>query len=126
MSTETGTLTAYAEDLIPGARNAIRTCLRVQPVERVAIVTDRETEEIAASLADQVREVGAPCDTFIMEDYGPRPMLELPAPIRAALERTDVSIYAGQPKEGELAFRRALTQIIDRRQLEDAARAIAA
>jgi len=120
MSTETGTLTAYAEDLIPGARNAIRTCLRVQPVERVAIVTDRETEEIAASLADQVREVGAPCDTFIMEDYGPRPMLELPAPIRAALERADVSIYAGQPKEGELAFRRALTQIIDRRQIRHA------
>jgi len=120
MSTETGTLTAYAEDLIPGARNAIRTCLRVQPVERVAIVTDRETEEIAASLADQVREVGAPCDTFIMEDYGPRPMLELPAPIRAALERADVSIYAGQPKQGELAFRRALTQIIDRRQIRHA------
>ena len=120
MSTETGTLTAYAEDLIPGARNAIRTCLRVQPVERVSIVTDRETEEIAASLADQVREVGAPCDTFIMEDYGPRPMLELPAPIRAALERADVSIYAGQPKEGELAFRRALTQIIDRRQIRHA------
>jgi len=120
MSTETGTLTAYAEDLIPGARNAIRTCLRVQPVERVSIVTDRETEEIAASLADQVREVGAPCDTFIMEDYGPRPMLELPAPIRAALERADVSIYAGQPKQGELAFRRELTAIIDRRQIRHA------
>ncbi|MET0621204.1 MAG: aminopeptidase [Thermoanaerobaculia bacterium] len=120
MSLETGTLTAYAEDLVPGARNAIRTCLRVQPTERVAIVTDRETEEIAASLADQVREVGAPCDTFIMEDYGPRPMLELPAPIRAALERADVSIYAGQPKEGELAFRRALTEIIDRRQIRHA------
>ena len=103
MSPETGTLTAYAEDLIPGARNAIRTCLRVQPSESVAIVTDRETEDIAASLADQVRAVGARADTFVMEEYGPRPMLELPAAIRAALERVDVSIYAGQPKEGELA-----------------------
>jgi aminopeptidase len=120
MSPETGTLTAYAEDLIPGARNAIRTCLRVQPSESVAIVTDRETEDIAASLADQVREVGARADTFVMEDYGPRPMLDLPAPIRAALERADVSIYAGQPKEGELAFRRALTTIIDRRQIRHA------
>ena len=120
MSTETGTLTAYAEDLIPGARNAIRTCLRVQPAETVAIVTDRETEEIAASLADQVRAVGARVDTFVMEDYGPRPMLELPAAVRAALERVEVSIYAGQPKEGELAFRRALTQIIDRRQIRHA------
>lgn len=120
MSPETGTLTAYAEDLIPGARNAIRTCLRVQPAETVAIVTDRETEEISASLADQVREVGARAETFVMEDYGPRPMLDLPGPIRGALERADVSIYAGQPKEGELAFRRALTEIIDRRQIRHA------
>jgi leucyl aminopeptidase (aminopeptidase T) len=120
MSHETGTLTAYAEDLIPGARNAIRTCLRVQPAEHVVIVTDRETEEIAASLADQVREVGAPSETHIMEDYGSRPMLELPPSIQTALERADVSIYAGQPKQGELAFRRALTAIIDRRQIRHA------
>ena len=120
MSPETGTLTAYAEDLIPGARNAIRTCLRVQPFESVAIVTDRETEEIAASLADQVREIGARVEMLIMEDYGPRPMLDLPTPIRGALELADVSIYAGQPKEGELAFRRALTEIIDRRQIRHA------
>jgi leucyl aminopeptidase (aminopeptidase T) len=112
--------TAYAEDLIPGARNAIRTCLRVLPSERVAIVTDLETEEISASLADQVREIGAPIEVHVMEDYGPRPMLTLPPPIADALERADVSIYAGQPKEGELAFRRALTGIIDRRQIRHA------
>jgi leucyl aminopeptidase (aminopeptidase T) len=116
----TGTLTAYAEDLIPGARNAIRTCLRIRPDERVALVTDRETEDIAAALADQAREIGATVDVFVMEDYGPRPMLTLPAPIADALERTQVSVYAGQPKEGELAFRRALTAIIDRRQIRHA------
>jgi aminopeptidase len=116
----TGTLTTYAADLVPGARNAIRTCLRVRPDERVAIVTDRETEDIAAALADQAREIGAPVDVFVMEDYGPRPMLSLPPRIAEALERTQVSVYAGQPKEGELAFRRELTQIIDRRQIRHA------
>ena len=110
----------YAEDLVPGARNAVRTCLRVRPRERVVIVTDLETEEIAASLADQVREVGAAVEVHVMEDYGPRPMLTLPAPIRQALERADVSIYAGQPKTGELAFRRELTQVVDRRQIRHA------
>ena len=55
-----------------------------------------------------------------MEDYGPRPMLALPPPIADGLERADVSIYAGQPKEGELAFRRALTEIINRRQIRHA------
>ena len=115
-----GLQTTYAEELVPGARNAIQTCLRVRPREHVVIVTDRETEEIAASLADQAREVGAPSETHIMDDYGARPMLTLPASIQAALERADVSIYAGQPKEGELAFRRALTAIIDRRQIRHA------
>ncbi len=120
MSNETGTLTAYAEDLIPGARNAIRTCLRVQPSEKVAIITDRETEEIAASLAGEVREIGAPVEVHVMEDYGPRPMLTIPKPIEAALERADVTIYAGQPKPGELAFRRVMTAIVDRRQIRHA------
>ena len=115
-----GTLTTYAEDLIPGARNAIRTCLRVRPDERVVIVTDRETDEIATSLADQVQAVGAPVEVLIMEDYGARPMLSLPPAIEAALERAHVSIYAGQPKEGELAFRRALTAIVDRRKIRHA------
>jgi leucyl aminopeptidase (aminopeptidase T) len=120
MPNTTELLTVYAEDLIPGAKNAIRTCLRVQPEERVTIVTDRETEDIAASLADQVRDVGSESEVLVMEDYGPRPMLELPAAIEAALERAQVSIYAGQPKPGELAFRRALTAIIDRRQIRHA------
>jgi aminopeptidase len=120
MSNETGLQTAYAEDLIPGARNAIQTCLRLLASERLTIVTDRETEEIAASLAAEAREIGSPVETHVMEDYGPRPMLVLPAPVREALERADVSIYAGQPKEGELAFRRDLTAIIDRRQIRHA------
>ena len=92
----------------------------MQPHEKVAIVTDLETEEIGASLADQVREVGAPIEVHVMEDYGPRPMLTLPDPVALALETADVSIYAGQPKQGELAFRRALTAIIDRRQIRHA------
>jgi leucyl aminopeptidase (aminopeptidase T) len=120
MSNDTGLQTATAEDLVPGARNAIQTCLRVRPEELVVIVTDRETDEIAASLADQVREVGAPIEVHVMEDYGARPMLTLPPTIKAALERADVSIYAAQPKKGELAFRRALTAIIDRRQIRHA------
>jgi aminopeptidase len=110
----------YAEDLVPGARNAVRTCLRIQPREKVALVTDLETEEIAASLADQVRQVGADPDIHVMEDYGPRPMLAVPPEINRALEKADVSIYAGQPKAGELAFRRGLTEVINRRQIRHA------
>jgi leucyl aminopeptidase (aminopeptidase T) len=120
MRTLTEIPSVYAEELIPGARNAIRTCLRIEPAERVTLITDLETQEIAASLADQVRQVGATLEIHVMEDYGPRPMLTLPEPIRDALEQTQVSIYAGQPKPGELAFRRFLTAIVDRRHVRHA------
>ena len=110
----------YAEDLAPGARNAVKTCLRIAPRERVVLITDLQTEEIAASLADQVRQAGAELDVHVLEDYGPRPMLYLPAPIREALESAHVSIYAGQPGTGELAFRRDLTAIVNRRGIRHA------
>ena len=46
-------------ELLPGARNAIRVCLNVQPTERVTVITDRECEEIAASLVHEIEQVGA-------------------------------------------------------------------
>jgi aminopeptidase len=107
-------------DLAPGARNAIRTCLKVAPEEHVAILTDRETEPVAASLAAEIREVGAPYELHVLEDYGDRPMLELPLPVREAFERSEVSIYAGQPAPGELAFRREMTAIVNRRRMRHA------
>jgi len=110
----------YGPDLVPGARNAIRTCLRVAPHERVTLITDRETEAIAASLAAEVREVGAPLDVHVLEGYGPRPMRAMPLDILAALERVDVSIYAAQPKPGELATRIEMTRVVNRRKIRHA------
>jgi leucyl aminopeptidase (aminopeptidase T) len=107
-------------DLGPGARNAIRTCLRVAPQEHVAIVTDRETEPVAESLAAEVGAVGAPFELHVLEDYGDRPMLQLPQLVRDAMERSEVSIYAGQPKPGELASRRQMTEIVNRRRMRHA------
>jgi aminopeptidase len=107
-------------DLAPGARNAIRTCLRVLPEEHVTIVTDRETAPVAESLVAEIRDVGAPFELYVLEDYGDRPMYELPQPARDAFERSEVSIYAGQPKPGELAFRREMTAIVNRRRMRHA------
>jgi leucyl aminopeptidase (aminopeptidase T) len=111
---------AFDSDLLPGARNAIRTCLRVTPPERVTLITDRETEEIAASLAAAVDEVGAPLTAHILEAYGTRPLTAMPEPILMALEAADVSIYAAQPKPGELAARIEMTRIVNRRRIRHA------
>ena len=44
-------LLSFDPELTPGARNAVRVCLRIQPAEKVTIITDKVSREIAASLA---------------------------------------------------------------------------
>jgi aminopeptidase len=40
----------FDPELTPGARNAVKVCLRVQPGEKVTVITDEATKEIAASM----------------------------------------------------------------------------
>ena len=41
---------SFDPELTPGARNAVRVCLRIQPSERVCVITDEATLEIAAAI----------------------------------------------------------------------------
>jgi leucyl aminopeptidase (aminopeptidase T) len=107
-------------DFSPGARNAIRTCLRVQPEERVSLITDRHTRAIADSLAHEARAVGAPVELFVLEDFGPRPTIAMPVPILDALERADVSIFAAQAEPGELPGRAEMCRVVERRRIRHA------
>ncbi len=46
-------------ELLPGAHNAIDTCLRLKPQERITIITDTFTRDIAAALQSEVERVGS-------------------------------------------------------------------
>ena len=48
--------TDYPAELTPGARSAVITCLRIDPKEKVTLITDRVTEPIAAALGAQLAE----------------------------------------------------------------------
>ena len=37
-------------ELLPGARNAVRSCMAISERDRVAVTTDRDTERIALTL----------------------------------------------------------------------------
>src|SRR5688500_4160195 len=113
-------LTVFDKDLAPGARNAIRVCLNVQPHERVTVVADRECEDIAASLVHEIEAVGAPYTAFILEDVAPRPLADLPAAIAADLEQSQVSILAVHVQRNELKSRMQLTDIVNRRKMRHA------
>jgi aminopeptidase len=111
---------AVDPELLPGARNAIRVCLNVQPAERVTVITDRECEAIAASLVHEIEQVGARPQVFVLEEVAPRPLAGLPAVIAADMERSDVSIFAVHVQTNELRSRMEMTDIVNRRRMRHA------
>ena len=50
--------TRFDPALTPGARNAVENCLRIQPDEKVTLITDRACSEIGAALAQAAGAAG--------------------------------------------------------------------
>src|SRR3954465_14128321 len=75
------------------AMNAVDVCLRVVPGEHTTLITDMATLPIAASLAKELRAVGAELRTYVLEDYAERPLQHMPPEILEDLANSQVSIY---------------------------------
>ncbi len=105
------------QEMIPGARNAIRDCLRVKPEERVTIITDEETQEIAAALQSEIDAVGAEHSVFVLENYAPRPLTGMPEIILEDLATSQVSIFCAQTQRGELGSRIQMTAVVNKHRL---------
>ena len=109
--------TTIDEELAPGARNAVRVCLQLKPSERITIITDEATREIAAALEAEVEEIGSNHALFVLEDYDSRPLKRMPRAILDDLATSQVSIFAAQSQPGELTARRDMTAIVDRQRI---------
>jgi leucyl aminopeptidase (aminopeptidase T) len=103
--------------LSPGAQNAVRDCLRLKPTERITIITDRESAEIAASLVHEIEQIGSPFAVFVMEDLAERPLKEMPRSILDDLALSQVSIFAAVPQTGELGSRIQMTSVVNRNKI---------
>ncbi len=114
------TKTSFDPELTPGAHNAVYTCLRIQPSEKVTIITDNECREIAASIAAELQKLGAPFKAFVLEDLAPRPLTGLPHEIADDMETSDVSIFAVKVQRNELKSRMQMTDIVNRRKMRHA------
>jgi len=110
----------FDSELTPGARNAVRVCLRVQPSERVTVITDDASIEIAAALARELEQVGAPYHAFVLEELAERPLARLPQMILDDLEQTDVSIFAVRVQRNELQSRMQMTEVVNQRKIRHA------
>ena len=103
--------------LLPGARNAIETCLAIQPGEKVALIFDQASAEVAASLKQALEDRKAQPATYRIEDFIARPATSAPAEILAGLETADAGILCMQPLQGELGARRDIVGVVERRQI---------
>jgi aminopeptidase len=103
-----------------GARNAVSVCLRVQPEEKVCVITDEVTLEIAASIVNELDRLGAPYNVWILEDLAQRPLTDLPREVLEDLETSQVSIFAVQAQRNELRSRMQMTDVVNRRKIRHA------
>src|SRR6266571_5035564 len=108
---------AAQAELMPGARNAVETCLAVQPAERVTLIADEASRVVAASLAEALEERRAPWTGLLLEEFAPRPMMAAPPEVLRALESGEVGILCMQPQPGELAARMAIVKVVERRRI---------
>src|SRR5580693_5084472 len=110
----------FDSEFTPGARNAVNVCLRVQPAEKVCVITDEATIEIAAALVREIQKVGAPYRAWVLEDLGPRPVTDMPREILEDLESSQVSIFAVQVQTNELRSRIQMTNVVNRKKIRHA------
>src|SRR3984957_17858134 len=111
---------SFDPELTPGARNAVRVCLRVQPSEKVTVITDEVSLEIAAAIVHELEALGCPYQTWVLEDVANRPLNDLPSVIAEDLETSQVSIFAVQAQTNELKSRMQMTDIVNRRKIRHA------
>lgn len=110
----------YRPEYQPGARNAIEGCLRIQPDEKVTLITDDACFEIGASLAHELDRRGLRYNAWILEQLSPRPLTAMPHPVLDDLESSQVSIFAVRAQANELPARMQMTDVVNRRKMRHA------
>ena len=104
-------------ELVPGARNAIEVCLRLKPEERITVITDSATREIAAALQSEIERIGSEYSLFVLEHHARRPLKHMPEIILHDLARSQVSIFAALTQPGELSARTEMTTVVNQHRI---------
>ena len=110
----------FDPELSPGARNAVKVCLRIKPNEKVTVITDEITREIAASIVHQLDELGVRYRAFVLEEIAERPLKAMPREVLSDLETSQASIFAVQVQPDELKSRMQMTDVVNRKKIRHA------
>ncbi|WP_263410096.1 aminopeptidase [Terriglobus tenax] len=112
--------TAFPAGFTPGARSAVHTCLRIQPTEKVTLITDQKCLPIAASIAAELESLGCSWTGFVLEQLAPRPLQNMPQAVLEDMESSQVSIFAVEVQPNELRSRMQMTDVVNRRRMRHA------
>ena len=72
------------------------------------------------AIAAQLAECGCQWNAFVLEDLAPRPLIDMPAPVLADMESSQLSIFAVQVQPNELPSRMQMTDVVNRRRMRHA------
>ena len=111
---------AFDPEFSPGAYNAVHVCLRIQPEEKVTLITDWACQEIASSIAAELDKLGSPYQTFVLEELAERPLVDMPREVLDDMESSQVSIFAVVAQKNELRTRMQMTDVVNRRKMRHA------
>lgn len=107
----------FDPELVAGAKNAVLVCLQVRDGEKVTLITDRATLEVAASLFDQLGRAGAIIEDFVLEDYAARPLASTPSEVLGSVSRSAATLYAVKPQPGEIVTRAQVINLATRKKV---------
>jgi aminopeptidase len=111
----------FPEEFLEGARNAVTTCLRIKPEEKVTVITDESCITIAASLVAELEKIGCTWNAFVLEQIAERPLKNgMPREVLDDMETSQVSIFAVQVQPNELRSRMDMTDVVNRRHMRHA------
>jgi leucyl aminopeptidase (aminopeptidase T) len=108
---------SFSGELAAGARNAVDVCLAIEAGERVALIADDRSREVAASLEAALAQAGAATQPLLIEELAARPLTGAPREVLQALEQADAGILCVQPLQGELASRMQIVEVVERRRI---------
>ncbi len=110
----------FPAEFAEGARNAVTTCLKIQPDEKVTLITDRSCIAIAASMAAELDKLGCAWNGFVLEELAVRPLVGMPEAVLDDMESSQVSIFAVEVQKNELLSRMQMTDVVNRRRMRHA------
>jgi len=93
-----------------GIQNAVRVCMNVTQADKVLVISDLKTLSIGKALAAESSRVGAQSRLVKLEEFGTRPMTDVPLALIKELGdfKPTVTFFAAEGQEGEVKMRMAL------------------